>query len=143
MKYSQDGLHLTEQFEGCKLIAYQDQKGVWTIGYGHTKGVYQGMRCTQQQAEAWLLADVEEAERTVNRLVQFPLTQKQFDALVDLVFNVGTGNFAGSTLLRLLNIGAYDRAANEFEKWNRSGGIVREGLTRRRFAEKNLFLKVD
>jgi lysozyme len=142
MKYSLSGLHLTEQFEGCKLVAYQDQKGVWTIGYGHTKDVYQGKRCTQAQAEQWLAEDVAEAEAAVNRLVHVPLNQNQFDALVDLVFNVGYGNFAGSTLLRLLNIGAYDRADDEFAKWNWSGGIVREGLTRRRLAEKNLFNKV-
>ena len=142
MIYSKNGLHLTEQFEGCKLVAYQDQKGVWTIGYGHTRNVYAGMTCTQDQAELWLLEDVQEAADGVNHSVIMPLTQNQFDALVDLVFNVGVGNFRTSTLLRMLNIGAYDRAANEFEKWNRSGGIVREGLTRRRLAEKNIFLEV-
>jgi lysozyme len=141
MKYSLNGLHLTEQFEGCKLIAYQDQVGIWTLGYGHIHGIRQGMTCTQEQAERWLLEDVVEAESAVNRYVSVPLTQNQYDALVDMVFNVGVGNFRSSTLLRLLNIGAYDRAANEFERWNKAGGIVRDGLTRRRFAEKNLFLK--
>lgn len=141
MIYSKTGLHLTEQFEGCKLEAYQDQVGVWTIGYGHTHLVHAGMTCTQDQAEQWLLEDVQEAADAVNHEVVMPLTQNQFDALVDLVFNVGAGNFHTSTLLRMLNIGAYDRAANEFEKWNRAGGIVRAGLTRRRLAEKDLFLK--
>lgn len=141
MIYSKNGLHLTEQFEGCKLVAYLDQVGVPTIFYGHTRGVYLGMTGTQEQAEQCLLEDVQEAADAVNHLVTVPLSQNQFDALVDLVFNVGTGNFQTSTLLRLLNIGAYDRASKEFEKWNRAGGIVREGLTRRRLAEENLFLQ--
>lgn len=141
MIYSKSGLHLTEQFEGCKLVAYLDQVGVATIGYGHTRGVHMGMTCTQDQAELWLSQDVQEAADAVNHSVTCPLNQNQFDALVDLVFNVGVGNFHTSTLLRMLNIGAYDRAAKEFEKWNRAGGIVREGLTRRRLAEENLFLQ--
>ena len=139
MIYSKNGLHLTEQFEGCRLKSYQDQNEIWTIGYGHTYGVRQGMTCTQYQAEQWLSDDVHESEKEVNALVKVPLNQNQFDALVDLVFNVGSGNFRNSTLLKLLNLGAFDRAAKEFEKWNRAGGIVRDGLTRRRFAEENLF----
>lgn len=141
MIYSKAGLHLTEQFEGCRLVSYQDQINVWTIGYGHTDRVYAGMTCTQEQAEQWLLLDIQNAATAVNQSVTCPLNQNQFDALVDLIFNVGIGNFRKSTLLRLLNIGAYDRASKEFEKWNRAGGIVRDGLTRRRLAEKNLFLK--
>lgn len=143
MKYSKTGLHLTEQFEGCKLVVYLDQVGVATIGYGHTKGVKLGMTCTPEQAEQWLAEDVAEAEHAVNALVRVPLTQNQYDALVDLVFNVGTGNFQTSTLLRLLNLKAYDRAENEFQRWNKAGGIVRDGLTRRRLAEANLFHTKD
>lgn len=143
MKYSKNGLHLTEQFEGCRLKAYLDQVGIATIGFGHTQGVRLGMSCTQEQAEAWLLEDVAESEHAVNALVKVPLTQNQYDSLVDMVFNVGIGNFQKSTLLRLLNIGAYDRASLEFEKWNKAGGIVRDGLTRRRLAERDLFLKKD
>lgn len=141
MNYSNDGLHLTEQFEGCRLVAYQDQVGVWTIGYGHTAGVYDGMTCTQEQAEKWLRHDVEDAEKAVNDFVKVPLSQKQFDALVDFVFNLGTGSFAKSTLLKLLNASNFKYAALEFERWNRAGGIVRAGLTRRRLAEKDLFLQ--
>ncbi len=141
MIYSKDGLHLTEQFEGCRLVAYQDQIGILTIGYGHTAGVYKGMTCTQAQAETWLMQDIDEAAHTVNRMVKARLTQPQFDALVDFVFNLGAGNFEKSTLLRLLNANSIRAASNEFEKWNRAGGIVRDGLTRRRFAEKNLFKK--
>lgn len=143
MNYSKNGLHLTEQFEGCKLHSYLDVAGVATIAYGHVKGVRLGMTCTQQQAEEWLLEDVGNAEAAVNRLVRVPLNQNQFDALVDLVFNVGVGNFFSSTLLRLLNINAMDRADDEFAKWNKAGGIVRDGLTRRRLADKNLFITKD
>src|ERR1700748_411622 len=120
MNYSKNGLHLTEQFEGCKLVAYPDQGGIPTIGYGHTRGVKLGMKCTEELAEQSLSEDVAEAEHAVNSLVKVPLTQNQFDALTDLAFNVGIGNFQSSTLLRLLNLGAYDRAGNEFQRWNRA-----------------------
>lgn len=143
MKYSKNGLHLTEQFEGCKLHAYLDVAGVATIAFGHVRGVRLGMSCTQEQAEEWLLEDLAEAEHAVNALVKVPLTQNQYDSTVDLVFNVGIGNFQKSTLLKFLNLGSMDRASEEFEKWNRAGGIVRDGLTRRRLAEKDLFLTKD
>ncbi|MGX6999928.1 lysozyme [Caballeronia sp. KNU42] len=139
MQYSQEGLSLTESFEGCNLTAYQDSVGVWTIGYGHTQGVAQGMTCTQTQAEQWLLADVANAEAAVNRLVHIAMSQEEFDALVDFTFNLGIGNFAGSTLLRLLNVRDIAGAANEFEKWDLAGGVVVAGLLRRRQAEQALF----
>lgn len=142
MKYSQDGLRLTEFFEGCRLQAYQDQVGVWTIGYGHTKGVTKGMTCDQPQAEFWLAEDVKQAADEVNRKVKVPLIQGQFDALVDFVFNLGSGNFESSTLLRKLNAGDYKGAAAEFKRWNRAGGVVRSGLLHRRLAEENLFLGI-
>lgn len=143
MKYSRNGLDLTEQFEGCRLMAYQDVIGVPTIGYGHTKGVRLGMSSSLEQAEAWLLEDISYAEAMVNRLVKVPLSQNQFDALTDMVFNIGVGNFQGSTLLRKLNSNDYAGASLEFEKWNKAGGIVRAGLTRRRLAERDLFLTKD
>jgi lysozyme len=92
MNYSKDGLvTLTEQFEGCRLVAYQDQVGVWTIGYGHTKNVKQGDICTQAQAEAFLLADVQECVDGINAHAKVQLTQRKFDALVDFAFNLGLG----------------------------------------------------
>jgi lysozyme len=133
---------LTEEFEGCKLCSYQDVAGIWTIGYGHTKGVYSGMVITKEQAEEYLDYDLQNSERIVNQYVTVPLTQNEFDALVDFVFNVGAGNFLHSTLLKLLNENKTMEAANEFEKWNHAGGKVVAGLTRRRLAEKELFLKV-
>lgn len=141
MKYSKKGLQLTEGFESCKLKAYQDSKGVWTIGYGHTGNVLPGMTCTQAQAEAWLLMDIAWAEREVNRLVKVPLSQGEFDALVDFVFNCGAGNFQHSTLLELLNHNDYVKAATEFEKWDRCGGVELPGLLRRRKAEAAEFLQ--
>lgn len=141
MIYSDEGLKLTELFEGCRQEAYLDQAGIPTIGFGHIKGVKMGDKCTIAQAEKWLEEDVQEAVGAVNRLVKVPLTQNQFDALVDFTFNLGAGNLAKSTLLRLLNRKDYVKAADEFPKWNKAAGFVRKGLTRRREAERDLFLK--
>jgi lysozyme len=139
MTYSEDGLHLTEQFEGCKLDAYQDSVGVATIGYGHTRNVTMGMTCTQEQAEQWLQEDIQSAADAANRLVTVELTQQEFDALVDFTFNLGAGNLQSSTLLRLLNSGDYTGAAAEFQKWDKAGGQVLAGLLRRRQAEADMF----
>lgn len=139
LQYSKAGQLLTTQFEGCRLIAYQDSKGVWTIGYGHTLGVYAGMTCTQEQALAWLAQDMGWACAVVKRLVQVPLLQNEFDALVDFVFNAGSGNFAASTMLKLINQGNLGGAAGEFERWDEAGGAVIAGLLRRRLAEKKEF----
>ena len=139
MNYSSTGRALTEQSEGLRLTAYQDSVGVWTIGYGHTNGVHAGMTCTQEQADQWLQEDVQGAVYVVNSVVTAPLNQNQFDALVDFVFNLGSGNFQSSTLLKLLNQGDYQGASNEFPKWNHAGGVVVNGLTTRRLAEQKLF----
>ncbi len=142
--YSKQGLALTEQFEGLRLKAYQDANGVWTIGYGHTgPDVHAGLSITQEQAEALLLQDVASAVAAVNRLVTVPLTQNQFDALVDFVFNVGAENFARSTLLRELNAGNTAGAAAQFLLWKWAGGVVSPGLLRRRQAEAALFESAD
>jgi lysozyme len=140
VKYSKDGLSLTEQFESCKLVAYPDVKGVWTIGWGHTGPlVVPGLTCTQAQADAWLLSDCAAAEQAVNRFVHVDVTQHEFDALVDFAFNCGISAFAGSTLLKLLNARDFEGAANEFEKWDHASGKVVAGLLRRRLAEKQEF----
>jgi len=140
LSYSKAGLSLTESFEGVRLTAYQDQVGVWTIGYGHTgPDVHAGLTITQDQANDLLMGDVSHAVSAVNRLVTVPLTQNQFDALVDFVFNVGIGNFASSTLLRELNASNFTDAAAQFERWSHAGGVVVAGLLRRRQAEARLF----
>jgi lysozyme len=142
MQYSQPGLHLTEQFEGCKLVAYQDSKGVWTIAFGHTRDVHPGMTCTMEQANVWLAQDILWAESEVNKLVKVPVTQPEFDALVDFTFNCGCGNFDHSTMLKLVNADDMTDAANEFEKWDKCGGQVVAGLLRRRQAEAAEFRAV-
>jgi lysozyme len=140
MTYSETGMLLTRSFEGCLLGAYQDQKGVWTIGWGHTKDVKEGDSCTWEQAQLWLWEDLHSAEEEVNNLVTTQLNQGQFDALVDFVYNLGPGNFESSTLLRDLNTGDLDAAANEFDKWDHVSGQVVAGLLRRREAERKEFL---
>ena len=140
MKYSLNGLHLTEQFEGCKLIADLDSGGVATIGYGHTgKDIHVPMCCTQAQAEAWLAEDILWAQNRVTADVKVPLTQNEFDACVDFVFNCGVGNFEHSTLLKLINTGDFDHAAKQFEAWDKCDGKVLAGLLRRRLSEETLF----
>ena len=139
-KTSQKGIDLIKSFEGCRLTAYQDSVGVWTIGYGHTSGVYQGMTITEEQAEEFLRSDLGTSESAVNRLVTYGINQNQFDALVSFTFNLGSGNLAKSDLLKKLNQGDITGAANEFDKWVHAGGQVLEGLVKRRAAEKELFL---
>lgn len=139
LTYSPAGFQLTKKFEGCSLQAYQDIAGVWTNGYGNTHGVVPGSTITLDQAQDDLASNIRGSEYVVNRVVVVPLTQNQFDALVDFVYNLGAGNFQGSTLLRLLNSGDYVGASNEFPKWNHSGGHIIDGLTRRRLAEQALF----
>lgn len=140
LTYNGDGMSLTEQFEGCELTAYQDQVGVWTIGYGHTGAdVTPGLTITQDQAQALLAQDIASAAVCVNNLVNVVLTQDEFDALVDFVFNLGSGAFAGSTLLRDINAGDFTAAAAQFDLWDHAGGAVVAGLLRRRQAEEALF----
>ena len=139
MTYSQSGLHLTEQFESCRLTAYLDSKGIPTIGWGHTAGVQLGDTCTQEQADAWLQRDIGWAVGVVNRAVTVAVTQGEFDAVVDLVFNIGSGNFMNSTMLAKLNAKDYNGAAEEFQRWDKSGGQVVAGLLRRRLAEEQEF----
>ncbi len=139
MAYSKAGIQLTERFEGCRLAAYPDTGGVWTIGYGHTHGVHPGMTCTLEQAEAWLREDIQAAADAVNRLVKISLKQTEFDALVDFVFNLGAGAFARSTMLKDINAGNFAAAALQFPLWDRDAGRVLAGLLHRRLAEEAEF----
>ena len=145
MRVSENGINLIKQFEGCRLTAYQDSVGVWTIGYGWTQSVdgnpvAKGMVITQQKADDLLKQGVVQYENGVNSLVKVQLNQNQLDALVDFAYNLGVNALKGSTLLKKLNTGDYAGAANEFTKWNKAGGKELAGLTRRREAEKSLFL---
>ncbi len=131
MKMSSKGLLFTEQMEGVRYQAYQDTGGVYTIGVGHTSGVYKGQTATPEQVRQWLSEDIVEAEDAVNRNVKVALSQGQFDALVDFVFNVGETQFLKSTLLRLLNQGAYTLAGNQFSRWIYDNGVKQPGLIKR------------
>lgn len=133
---------LIKHFEGIKLVAYPDPgsgKEPWTIGYGHTKGVKKGMRCTEDEANAFLDEDIKVFEDAVKKLVAVPLSQSQFDALVSFIFNVGETKFKSSTLLAMLNQGLPKKAALEFNKWKYAAGKVMAGLVKRRQAETNWF----
>jgi lysozyme len=140
-EYSDAGLAMTKSFEGLRLTAYQDVAGNWTIGYGHMgPALLEGMTITQADADALLHADIADAAACVNRAVTEPITQNQFDALVDFCFNAGRGNFLQSTLLRKVNLGDFAGAAVQFGLWVRAGGEVVPALARRRKAEAEMFL---
>lgn len=145
MQTSEKGIALIKQFEGCKLTAYQDSVGIWTIGYGWTqpvdgKPIRAGMTIKQETAERLLKTGLVSYESDVSRLVKVGVTQGQFDALVSFTYNLGARSLSTSTLLRKLNAGDYTGAADEFLRWNKAGGKVLKGLTRRREAERALFL---
>ncbi|QSW36843.1 lysozyme [Leclercia pneumoniae] len=145
MQTSEKGIALIKEFEGCKLTAYQDSVGVWTIGYGWTqpvdgKPIRAGMTIKQETAERLLKTGLVSYESDVSRLVKVGLSQGQFDALVSFTYNLGARSLSTSTLLRKLNAGDYAGAADEFLRWNKAGGKVLNGLTRRREAERALFL---
>ena len=146
MKTSQSGISLIKGFEGKRLNAYNDGVGVWTIGCGTIKypngvRVKKGDTCTELQAESYLENDLVKFENAINRLVKVPLNQNQFDALSSFTYNLGETNLSNSTLLKKLNAKDYTGAADQFPRWNRAGWKVMNGLTRRREAERNLFLK--
>jgi len=136
---SYTGQKLTEEFEGCSLVPYQDSAGIWTDGYGNTHNVIPGMPITQAQAELDLNRNIAWAVICVQNSVTIALTQGEFNALVDFVFNIGSGNFAKSTLLADLNDGKVEEAAQQFTLWDLAGGNVVAGLLRRRIAERGEF----
>ena len=137
---AEPGLALLKSFEQCRLSAYRDSAGIATIGWGHTDGVKMTDTCSQDQADRWLVGDVQAAVNACDANAPKNLTQNQFDALVVFTFNVGVGAEAHSTLLAKLKAGDNAGAADEFLKWDHAGGVVVPGLTRRRQAERALFL---
>jgi lysozyme len=145
MKMSAKGIGLLKQFEGSRLRAYRDGGGVWTIGYGHTAmagGIApkSGMTITQQQADDLLANDLVKYENGVKASLTRVPNQNQFDAMVSLCYNIGTGGFRKSSVARLFNDGNMGGAANAFLLWNKDNGKVVSGLTKRRKAEMALFL---
>jgi lysozyme len=142
------GLALIKHFEGCRLDAYQDTGGIWTIGYGHTRAVKPGDRISDAQAESLLRADLASSERSVGTLVRVPLTQAQFDALVSFEFNTGglqvrsrTGRSQASTLLKLVNEERHLAVPEQLCRWRHDNGRELKGLIRRRVAEAALYLE--
>ncbi|MGS0893912.1 lysozyme [Burkholderia stagnalis] len=136
------GIALIKQFEGLRLARYLDAVGKPTIGYGHL--ILPNERFTRPlapaEAEALLRQDLRGAELNLRKLLRVPVTQQQFDALMSFVFNLGAGRLHSSTLLRYLNAGKPARAADQFLVWNKAGGKPLAGLTKRRQAERALFL---
>lgn len=141
MRTSQKGIDLIKEFEDYSERVYMCAGGKYTIGYGHTRGVQVGDTCTKEQAEKYLREDLKDAEEAVLALVTVPLTQNQFDALVSLVFNIGSGNFYDSTIRRVINLKISD--IEEYRRawmmWVKSRGKVLKGLVRRRELEFKLF----
>lgn len=137
-----DGIALLKHFEGLRLKAYKDSVGVLTIGYGHTGAdVTDGQTISSLQAEFLLNLDLQRFEKGVDALLNKPVNDNQFSALVCLAYNIGLTNFSTSTLLKCVNKGWFDKAADEFGRWNHAGGQVLPGLTLRRKAERDLFMK--
>jgi GH24 family phage-related lysozyme (muramidase) len=141
MQLSRDGLELLKRHEGFRSRVYNDVNGFPTIGYGHRLQQQDSFPAgvTEAQANDMLIADVRQAERAVLRLVKVPLTQGQFDALVDFCFNLGEGRLSSSTLLKVLNSGRYSDASEQLLRWNIAGGVENPGLKTRREAEFQLW----
>lgn len=142
---SRNGLGLIRQFEGCRLSAYLCPAKVPTIGWGFTtwngKKVQLGQKITQAEADAALIKEYDAYEAQVRALVKVPVSANQLGALVSFTFNVGVGALRSSTLLKMLNAGNYAGTAQQFARWDKAGGRVLTGLTKRRAAEAALFVK--
>lgn len=143
----QAGRLFIQSKEGCKLQAYQDVKGIWTIGYGNTMypngmSVRRGDIITQEEANELFKSIVSRFESSVNKLIRTDVNQSQYNALVSICYNIGIGAFGGSQLLRLVNRKAPKEViVAEFLKWNKSGGKIYKGLTTRRQQEADMFCK--
>lgn len=142
LKPSEDCLNIIAFFEGFRSEAYQDSVGVWTIGYGSTRGVKPGDTITEQAAKERMMRELDEDyAESVKIHVMVPVTQSMFDALCSFVYNVGAGNFVNSSLLRYLNQGEYKKSVDEFDKWVYAGGEMLKGLVNRRKEEAELFVQ--
>lgn len=140
MKITNEGINLIKKFEGLRLEAYLCPAGVWTIGYGHTKGVKKGQVITQSEADNLLKEDLSSFEKGVTSLIKSNINQNQFSALVSFAFNLGLSNLKNSTLLKKVNANPNDRTiVDEFIRWIYAGGKQLEGLKRRRQAEAYLY----
>ena len=139
MNVSLEGVAIIKHFEGCELKAYRCPANVLTIGYGVTKGVTEGMEITQEEADEMLAGELLEYSEYITNMVEVPLDQNQFDALVSWVYNLGPTNLKESTMLKVLNEGKYDEVPEQIKRWNKADGVVLEGLVKRRASEALLF----
>ena len=130
-----------KKWEGRELKAYRCSAGVWTIGFGHTEDVEEGDTITSSEAELLLIEDLRERANALAPFVNAPVTEGQYIALLSLAFNVGVGAVKKSSLLRYLNLGHIEEAANEFLRLVYAGGKVNKGLQNRRESERRLFLE--
>jgi lysozyme len=143
MTTSSKGLRLIKGFEGLRLESYKCPAGVWTIGYGHTKGIKPDMVIDQSKADEYLIEDIAPIERFLNAL-KINFRQEQFDALVSWIFNIGVGDFKGSTLFKKISADAPDEEiTDQIVRWVYAGGKPLPGLKKRRIAEANMFLGYD
>ena len=147
MKVNAEGYALLKKFEGCVLKAYKCPAGVWTIGFGNTfyedgTKVKEGDAITQQRADELAKYIVEQFATSIRAMIKQPLNENQFSACVSLAYNIGTGGFKKSSVLRKLNVNPTDLTiADSFRLWNKGGGVVLKGLVRRREAEIALYFK--
>ena len=139
MEISSEGIALIKKFEGCELKAYRCAANVLTIGYGHTKDVTEDMEITQEEAENMLIHELMDYCNYVDMYVEVPLEQHQFDSLVSWTYNLGPTNLKSSTLLKVLNDKDYEGVPAQIKRWNKSAGVVSDGLIRRREAESLLW----
>lgn len=142
---SKDGYDLIKSFEGLETTAYKDSAGIWTIGYGTIKypngtRVAEGDKISQAQAQSYLESDSKWVDACLDKHIKVKVSQKQFDALASLVYNIGETAFSSSTLLKKLNAGDYKGAGDQFDVWVNAGGKRVQGLVNRRAKEKALFL---
>lgn len=146
-KISKEGIELIKSFEGFRSEAYQCQAGVWTCGWGSTKGVQEGDVWSESHAEERLAVDIEEFENAVKELVTVELNEDQFSALVSFCFNLGANALRISTLLKKLNAGDFQAVPDQIRRWNKATvngeKVVLDGLVRRRNAEALLFQSKD
>jgi lysozyme len=136
-------IKLIKESEGCKLKAYNCPAGIWTIGYGQTKGIKEGMTWTQNQADEDL---VKTALEVLNRAIKYsPIlataNMEKQAAIADFIYNLGVGNYATSTLKKKVDVGDWVSAASEIKRWDKAAGKVLKGLTVRREKEAALLLE--
>ncbi|MEM7425177.1 MAG: lysozyme [Pseudomonadota bacterium] len=148
MRLNAAGLKLIKSFEGWRGTAYRDPVGVWTIGYGHTSRagppeVYPGLKISRMQGQEILLRDLDQFAREIRPHIRVRLNDNQYSALLSFAYNVGATNFKRSSVLRFVNARRFSDVPARLMLWNRAGGRVLRGLTRRRAAEGALFVDAE